>query len=64
MQPYFIGRRKLLNGGWERLVYPHQTMLDNVQIDASSYVVVKLDMVHVNLKDLKRYNIDYAGCSY
>jgi hypothetical protein len=36
-----------------RLVYPHQTMLDDVQIDASSYVVIKVDMVHENSKDLK-----------
>jgi hypothetical protein len=28
-------------------------MLDNVQIDASSYAVVKVDMVHENSKDLK-----------
>jgi hypothetical protein len=35
------------------LVYPSQTMLDNVQIDTSSYVVVKVDMVHDNSKDLK-----------
>jgi hypothetical protein len=28
-------------------------MLDDVQIDASSYAVVKVDMVHENLKDLK-----------
>jgi hypothetical protein len=28
------------------LVYPRQTMLDNIKIDASSYVVVKVDMVH------------------
>jgi hypothetical protein len=34
-------------------VYPCQTMLDDVQIDTSSYVVVKVDMVHDNLKDLK-----------
>jgi hypothetical protein len=34
-------------------VYPCQTMLDDVQIDASSYVVVKVDMVHENSKDLK-----------
>jgi hypothetical protein len=34
------------------LVYPYQTMLDDVQIDASSYAVVKIDMVHENLKDL------------
>jgi hypothetical protein len=27
------------------LVYPCQTMLDDVQIDASSYDVVKVDMV-------------------
>jgi hypothetical protein len=35
------------------LVYPHQTTLDDVQINTSSYVVVKVDMVHDNLKDLK-----------
>jgi predicted signal transduction protein with EAL and GGDEF domain len=33
-------------------VYPHQTMLDDVKIDASSYAVIKVDMVHENLKDL------------
>jgi hypothetical protein len=35
------------------LVYPHQTMLHYVEIDELSYVVVKVDMVHENLKDLK-----------
>jgi hypothetical protein len=35
------------------LVYPRQTMLNDVQIDTSSYVVVKVDMVHDNSKDLK-----------
>jgi hypothetical protein len=35
------------------LVYPRQTMLDDVQIDTSSYVVVKDDMVHDNSKYLK-----------
>jgi hypothetical protein len=35
------------------LVYPYQTMLDGVQIDTSSYAVVKVDMVHDNSKDLK-----------
>jgi hypothetical protein len=35
------------------LVYPRQTMLDDVEIDISSYDVVKVDMVHENLKDLK-----------
>jgi hypothetical protein len=35
------------------LVYLGQTMLDDVQIDTSSYVVVKVDMVHDNSKDLK-----------
>jgi hypothetical protein len=28
-------------------------MLDDVQIDTSSYAVVKVDMVHDNLKDRK-----------
>jgi hypothetical protein len=35
------------------LVYPGQTMLDDVKIDTSSYAVVKVDMVHDNSKDLK-----------
>jgi hypothetical protein len=35
------------------LVYPRQTMLDDVQIDASSYAVVRVDIVHEDLNDLK-----------
>jgi hypothetical protein len=35
------------------LVYSRQTMLNDIQIDTSSYVVVKVDMVHDNSKDLK-----------
>jgi hypothetical protein len=35
------------------LVYLGQTMLDDVQINISSYAVVKVDMVHDNSKDLK-----------
>jgi hypothetical protein len=35
------------------LVYQHQTMLDDVEIDTSSYIVVKVYMVHENSKDLK-----------
>jgi hypothetical protein len=35
------------------LVYPGQTMLDDIQINTSSYVVVKVDMVHDNSKDLR-----------
>jgi hypothetical protein len=35
------------------LVYPRHTMLDDVEIDVSSYVVVKVNMVHENSKDLK-----------
>jgi hypothetical protein len=35
------------------LVYPRQIMLDDVQIDASSYAVVRVDMVHENWTDLK-----------
>jgi hypothetical protein len=34
-------------------VYPRQTMLDDVQINTLSYVMVKVDMVHENSKDLK-----------
>jgi hypothetical protein len=35
------------------LVYPRQTMLDDVQIETSSFTVVKVHMVHDNAKDLK-----------
>jgi hypothetical protein len=35
------------------LVYLHHTILDDVQIHTSSYTVVKVDMVHDNLKDPK-----------
>jgi hypothetical protein len=35
------------------LVYPCQTMLYDVEIDTSSYVVVKVDMVYENSKYLK-----------
>jgi hypothetical protein len=35
------------------IVYPCQTMLDDVEIEVSSYAVVKVDKVHENLKDLK-----------
>jgi hypothetical protein len=35
------------------LVYPCQTMLGDIQIDTSSYDVVKVDMIHDNLKNLK-----------
>jgi hypothetical protein len=35
------------------LVYSCQTMLDDVEINTSSYVMVKVDMVHDNSKDMK-----------
>jgi hypothetical protein len=35
------------------LVYPCQTMLDDIEINVSSYAVVKVDMVLENSKDLK-----------
>jgi hypothetical protein len=35
------------------LVYPRETMLDNIQINALSYAMVKMDMVHENSKELK-----------
>jgi hypothetical protein len=53
MQPYFICQRKLLNEVERGLVYPRWTMLDDIQINTSSYVVVKVDMTHNNSKDLK-----------
>jgi hypothetical protein len=37
----------------KELVYPHQTLLDDVQIDTSAYAVVKVDMVHENKKNMK-----------
>jgi hypothetical protein len=35
------------------LVYPCPIMLDDIQIDTSSYVAVKVDMMYENSKDLK-----------
>jgi hypothetical protein len=35
------------------LVYPHQTLLDDIQIEASSYAMVMVDMVHENAKNMK-----------
>jgi hypothetical protein len=35
------------------LMYSRQTMLDDIEIDTSSCVVVKVDMMHDNSKDLK-----------
>jgi hypothetical protein len=34
-------------------VYPHHTMLDDIQISTSSYAAIKVDMVDDNSKDLK-----------
>jgi hypothetical protein len=35
------------------LVYPHQTLLDDFQIEASSYAMVMVDMVHEKAKNMK-----------
>jgi hypothetical protein len=35
------------------LVYARQTILNDIQINISSYAMVKVDMVHENSKDLK-----------
>jgi hypothetical protein len=35
------------------LVYPNLALLDDVLIDTASYVVVKVDMLHENVKNLK-----------
>jgi hypothetical protein len=35
------------------LVYPHQTLLDDIQIDTSAYVAIKVDMVDENMKNMK-----------
>jgi hypothetical protein len=32
------------------LVYPYHALLDDVQINASFYAVVKVDIVHENMK--------------
>jgi hypothetical protein len=34
------------------LVYPHHTLLDDVQINVSGYAVVRVDMVHENTKNM------------
>jgi hypothetical protein len=36
--------------GW---VYPHLTILDDIPIDSAHYAVVKVDMVHENMRNLK-----------
>jgi hypothetical protein len=35
------------------LVYRHQTLLNDVQIDASAYAVVKVDIMHESVKNMK-----------
>jgi hypothetical protein len=35
------------------LVYPNLALLDDILIDNASYVVVKVDIVHENAKNLK-----------
>jgi hypothetical protein len=35
------------------LVYPHLAFLDDILIDSASYAVVKVDMVHENMKNFK-----------
>jgi hypothetical protein len=35
------------------LVYPHLALLDDVLINSASYAVVKVDMVHENVKNFK-----------
>jgi hypothetical protein len=57
-QPIAYSLKLLVRGSFQMevgrgLVYLGQTMLDDIQIDTSSYVVVKVDMVHENSKDLK-----------
>jgi hypothetical protein len=37
----------------KRLVYPHQALLDDVQINISTYDVVKADIVYENVKNMK-----------
>jgi hypothetical protein len=46
-----VGRYRMEVG--RGIVYPCQTMLNDIQINTSSYVVVKVDMVHDKSKDLK-----------
>jgi hypothetical protein len=35
------------------LLYPHQTLLDDIQIDSLAYVMIKVDMVQENAKNMK-----------
>jgi hypothetical protein len=37
---------------WKGIVYPRMYTLDDVPIDSVSFVVVKVDMVHENAKNL------------
>jgi hypothetical protein len=49
----------VLDGGGYRmevrkeLLYPNLSLLDDVSIDSTSYVVLKVDMVYENAKNLK-----------
>jgi hypothetical protein len=56
-QPIVCNLMLLVGSYWMEvgrgLVYPRQTMLNDVQINTSSYAMVKVDMVHDNSKDLK-----------
>jgi hypothetical protein len=44
---------KLSNGGQERASVSTSDQLDDIEIDISSYAMVKVDMVHENSKHLK-----------
>jgi hypothetical protein len=46
-------RRSFQMEVWRGLVYTRQTIFNDVQINTSSYAVVKVDIVHDNLKDLE-----------
>jgi hypothetical protein len=52
MQPYYNYIRRLSNGGREVIIYPTMYTLDDVPINSVSFVVVKVDMVHENAKNL------------
>jgi hypothetical protein len=52
MQSFCNDKRKLLNRDQERASVSTSNLLDNIQINASAYVVVMLDVVHENTKNM------------
>jgi hypothetical protein len=53
MQSFLMVRGSYQTEVTKGLVYPHETLLDDIQIDTSAYDVVKVGMVLENVKNMK-----------